>query len=165
MEPEMFAVLNRQRQENEQRELLACNDSTVQFGLTLTEENAAELTAARNETLKKYERVEFGRGMLDRLVLTFCDSEYIFYKFKNESNDMLTDTELLNFMKEQFEEVCRGDLDYLADTCLERFTRAVRAGYRGYESSDGLGDYEQFSEEQRWDKDLYLQVLHDLCWS
>ena len=180
MEQEMFAVLNRQRQENEQRELLACNDSTVQFGLTLTAEDAAELTAARNETLKKYERVEFGRGMLDRLVLTFCDSEYIsqdeypdtlaalqeiFYKFKNASNDMLTDTELLNFMKEQFEEVCRGDLDYLADTCLERFTRAVRAGYRGYESSDGLGDYEQFSEEQRWDKELYLQVLHDLCWS
>ena len=47
MEQEMFAVLNRQRQENEQRELLACNDSTVQFGLTLTAEDAAELTQYR----------------------------------------------------------------------------------------------------------------------
>lgn len=180
MQQEMFAVLNRQRQKNEQRELLACNDSTARFGLTLTAEDAAGLAAARNETLKRYERVELGRGMLDRLVLAFCDSQYInqeeypdtlaalqeiFYKFKNESHDMLTDTELLNFMKEQFEEVCRGDLDYLADTSLERFTRAVRAGYRGHESSDGLGEYGRFSEEQGWDKELYLQVLCELCWS
>ncbi|MCI8830910.1 MAG: hypothetical protein HFG43_07985 [Lachnospiraceae bacterium] len=32
-------------------------------------------------------------------------------------------------MRVQFDEVCRGTLDYLAETCLERFSRAVRSGY------------------------------------
>lgn len=27
------------------------------------------------------------------------------------------------------------------------------------------GEYEKLSEEARWDKDLYMQVLTELCWS
>lgn|GEM_PF-6036413 len=71
--------------------------------------------------------MELGRGMLDKLIYMFCDSEYInsdnyletpeglielFYEFRNETDDRLTDDELLAFMKEQFEGVCFGDLDW-----------------------------------------------------
>ena len=92
-----------------------------QFGLSLTREETGALLAARQESLKKHQRVEFGRGILDKLMFVFCDSLYIsrqdyartlarlqdiFYACKNEAQDRLTDEELLAFMKDQFETVC-----------------------------------------------------------
>ena len=74
----------------------------------------------------------------------------IFYEFKDSTADRVTDRELLNFMREQFDEVCFGDADYLEDTCLDRFAAGVRAGYSGYQQSEGRGVYEQFSGEARY---------------
>ena len=150
-----------------------------QFGLSLTREETGALLAARQESLKKHQRVEFGRGILDKLMFVFCDSQYIsrqdyartlarlqdiFYACKNEAQDRLTDEELLAFMKDQFETVCFGDMEYLEGTCLARFSAAARAGYRGYEASGGQGEYEALSEEQHWDGELYLEALKELFW-
>lgn len=179
MEDNMFELLLMKKQEKEIQALVSCNEKTEQFGLVLTNEEAKELIISRNESLNKYQRVEFGTSILEKLVNYFCDSQYImqedyaeilmelqdiFYMYKNEAEDNLTDDELLTFMKEQFESVCTGDTDYLADTCLERFAQAIRAGYRGYIQTGGHNEYEKVDEEQRWDKDLYLQVLRELCW-
>lgn len=76
----------------------------------------------------------------------------------------MTDDELITFMKEQFESICSGDLDYLEGTCLDIFAQAIRAGYRGYEGSGGRGEYAQFDEVKRWDRELYLEALRELCW-
>ncbi|MEG0215880.1 MAG: DUF6323 family protein, partial [Hungatella sp.] len=75
----------------------------------------------------------------------------VFYLCRNESEDMLSDDELISFMKEQFEGVCYGSVKYLCETCLERFTRAVHAGYRNHgKRQDEYGsfiedEYSQFS--------------------
>lgn len=174
-----YELLQVKKKQNELSVLISCNEKTEQFGLTLTKEDADELIVCRNDTLKKYMRVEFGNSILDKLIFTFCDSQYIdqgnylevleqlqeiFYEFKNESEDKLTDDELLTFMKEQFETVCFGDTDYLENTCLERFSRAIRGGYDGYKKSGTHNEYDKFDEEQRWDKDLYLEVLKDITW-
>ncbi len=179
MEDDMFELMQLKKQELEIAALISCNEKTEQFGLVLTKEDARELTVNRNESLKSNQRVEFGEGILPKLIYTFCDSQYInqdnymetlselqdiFYLFKNEAEDNLTDDELMTFMKEQFESICYGDADYLAGTCLERFAEAIRAGYSGYIGSDGHNQYLEFDEEQRWDKDLYLQVLTELFW-
>lgn len=74
----------------------------------------------------------------------------------------MTDTELIHFMKEQFETVCYGDLDYLEGTCLEVFAQAVCSGYRGYRRTEGRGEYGRFDEVQRWDAQLYMEALKDL---
>lgn len=176
---DIYALIWKEKEKKELAALLACNEKTQRFGLCLTEEQARELVICRNNSLKKYQRVEFGSGILDKLIYVFCDSPYIdggsyaetleklqdvFYAFKNETQDKVTDDEILNFMKEQFDSVCCGDIEYLGGTCLERFSRAVRDGYRGYEKSQGLGEYEQFSEEERWDADLYHEVLAELFW-
>lgn len=50
---------------------MACNEKTETFGLSLTEQEAQELVVCRNESLKKYRRVEFGNGILDKLILHF----------------------------------------------------------------------------------------------
>ena len=64
--------------------------------------------------------------------------------------DEITDDELLHFMKEQYEEICFGDLDYLESTCLSNFAQAIRAGYSGFRASDGRNEYGQFDEVTRW---------------
>lgn len=179
MQNDFFELAESKRQKQELTAVLACNDKTERFGLVIAEEEAKELVLSRNVSLKKYQRVEFGKGILDSLIFAFCDSEYvnqenyagiltelqdIFYRYKNESEDKLTDEELLTFMRETFDTVCAGDLEYLAGTCLERFCRAVRAGYDGYRGTGGSGVYEIFDEEPRWDKGLYLCVLRELAW-
>lgn len=155
------------------------NQYTQQFGLSLCEADAQLIVAERTKSLREQQRVEFGESIIPKLIYEFCDSDYIdqgnyvqtmvrlqdiFYLFKNEMMDEITDDELIHFMKEQFETVCYGDLEYLEGTCLEIFAQAVRAGYQGYRGSDGRNEYAQFDVVPRWDRELYLEVLKELCW-
>jgi len=154
-------------------------ESNEQYGLTLSEHDAKILAQERKSTLIEQKRVEFGESILPRIIYEFCDSAFIsqsnyvesltrlqeiFFLYKNEMLDEISDEELLNFMKEQFETVCLGDFDYLEGTCLYIFAQAVRAGYRGYQQTGGRGEYAEFDEILRWDRELYLEVLRDLCW-
>jgi len=176
---DVMSLIQAHRQETELAAIISYNDKTHIFNLSLTEEDAKQLIICRNESLKKYRRVEFGVGILDKLIFTFCDSQYIeqesyletlmklqdiFYEYKNEAEEKLTDDELLTFMREQFEDICFGDLDYLEGTCLKIFTEAIRSGYQGYIQSGGSGDYSAFDEVPRWDKDLYMSVVKELFW-
>ena len=72
------------------------------------------------------------------------------------------DDELLEFMREQFEKVCCGDFGYLEGTCLDLFAQAIRAGYSGYRESGGRGEFEAVDIVKRWDRELYLEALHNL---
>ena len=162
---------------NQVEAVLNMNEQTQRYGLSLTKEEAEALIQRRQECLKKERRVEFGESILPKLIDTFCDSAYIerdqyadvlaklqdiFYLYKNEMMDEITDDELLEFMKEQFETVCFGDLDYLEGTCLEIFAEAIRAGYRDYVITGGRGEWKQFDIVKRWDREVFLQALSDL---
>ena len=87
--------------------------------------------------------MEFGGGVFQKLIYAFCDSVYIrqdnyadtlaslqdiFYLYKNESMDILTDDELIELMREAFDGECEGSLEYLEETCLEQIARAIRGG-------------------------------------
>lgn len=161
------------------RAVLEVGACAEQFGLRISREDAEILAVGRQNALKKERRVELGESVLPKLVSAFCDSDYvnqdnyvemllrlqdIFFLYKNEMEDEITDDELLEFMKEQFETVCFGDPDYLEGTCLELFAQAIRAGYRGHLTSGGRGEFEKFDIVQRWDKELYLEALRELCW-
>lgn len=153
------------------------NQYTEEFGLALSEKDAELLLTEKNHVLKTEQRVEFGASILPQIIYTFCDSSFIsqsnyvdslirlqeiFYMYKNEMQDEITDDELLTFMKEQFETVCCGDFDYLEGTCLDVFAQAIRAGYRGYKRTQGRGEFAGFDIVQRWDRELYLEALKDL---
>ena len=165
------------QQKNQLAKILETNEMTARYGLVLTQQDAELLAAERSRVLKRERRVEFGPGILPKVIEQFCDSDFvdqnnyvdtllrlqeIFYLYKNEMQDEISDEELLHFMKEQFEEVCFGDLGYLEGTCLQIFAEAVRAGYRGYQASEGYGEYTELDEVKRWDRDLYLEALYDL---
>ena len=164
-------------QQNQLKSVMAANQKTERHGLVLSEQDAELILEEKNNVLREQRRVEFGEGITARIIDEFCDSDFIdqnnyvqtvirlqeiFYLYKNEMNDEITDDELLHFMKEQFEDICFGDLEYLESTCLANFAQAVRAGYDGHRSSGGYGEYEQFDEVKRWDYDLYMEALREL---
>ena len=167
------------QQQNQLEKVIQTNRMTERYGLILTEEDARLILEERGNSLREQKRVEFGEGIVTKIIYEFCDSDYIdqsnyvntiirfqeiFYLYKNEMQDEITDDELLHFMKEQFESICFGDLDYLESTCLANFSQAIRAGYDGYKGSEGYGAYSKFDEVKRWDHELYLETLKELCW-
>lgn len=137
-------------QKNQIQKVMQTNQYTERFGLVLSEEDANLLVQERSSSLRQEQRVEFGEGILPKLIFQFCDSPYlsqdnyvesivrqqeIFYLYKNESLDDLSDDELLDYMKEKFDGVCQGDFEYLEGTVLEEFARNVRAESRTYMGS------------------------------
>lgn len=145
------------QQSNQLEPVLSCNEFTKKFGLVLSKEDAEILVQDRKDTLREQQRVEFGEGILKKLIFTFCDSPYIyqenyvdsigqlqeiFYLYKNESLDELSDDELLDYMKESFEGECQGSLEYLEDTALERFAKEIRRNTHGF-----FGKYEEENDE------------------
>ena len=165
--------------QNQLAKVMETNQDTVKYGLTLSEADAQLIVSERGNALKEQKRVEFGVVISVKIIYEFCDSAYIdqnnyvdtiirlqeiFYLYKNEMQDEITDDELLHFMKEQFETICFGDLDYLEGTCLSNFAQVIRAGYKGHQGSSGYGEYAQFDEVERWDYEMYLESLKDLCW-
>lgn len=57
--------------------ILRVNEYTEKFGLTLSMEDALVLAKSKNETLKEEQRVELGESILPKIILCFCDSNYI----------------------------------------------------------------------------------------
>lgn len=124
------------------------------------------LVAQRFEVLQSTGRIEFGAGVLPKLVEAFCDSVYItqenyeesiatlqelFYYYKGESLDTLSDDELVEFMRSNFEGCCQGSLDYLGDTSLEALCRNARYAKNGITRADEEADED--SDEDDWDED------------
>ena len=121
--------------------LLECNAATAAYGLQLTPAQAQALLDTRSGALRKTGRVELGGGILEQLILTFCDSPYLtrdnyeetlhtlvnlFYHFKNETEDRVGDAALLTYMKRAFDGQCRGSLELLAGTALPEMARKLR---------------------------------------
>lgn len=58
-------------------ELRGCNDITLKFGLYLSEKQINNIIEKRFQALKDTGRIEFGQGILKKLIIEFCDSPYI----------------------------------------------------------------------------------------
>ena len=129
-------------EKNQMNLIKKTNEYTSQFGLSLSDGDIRELMLRRKECLCEQQRVEFGKGILEKIIFAFCDSPFIyqenyaetiadlqdsFYLYKNESMDELTDDELITIMRNAFDKECQGSLEYLQETYLEQFARKIRA--------------------------------------
>ena len=116
------------------QELLKCNDRTAEYGLVLSPEQAAALAEYRGEALRSSGRLELSGSVLSKLILAFRDSPYltpreypqqlselldIFYFYKNETLDELSDDELLEYLKKSFDGACQGSFELLSGRALE----------------------------------------------
>ena len=124
-------------------------------GLVLQEAEIQALAKRREEVLQSTGRVEFGEGILPKLVFLFCDSPYIpqqeyaatldalqacFYHFKNETGEAVGDDDLLEFMKTHFDGDCHGSVEYLEGTLVEHLARGIRLGGQEGEPPDEEGE-------------------------
>lgn len=124
-------------------EIVKCNDLTVNYGLALTTAQAHVLVETRAQALSANGRIEFGGGIIDKIIKAFCDSPYIsalnyeavlhdliemFYYYKNETLDIISDNDLIKHMKTAFDGVCQGSLELLSGRELDRLARNLRSG-------------------------------------
>jgi len=143
-------------------EIEKCNDFTAQFGLALSYLDAIELVETRSIALKSNGRIEFGGGVIDKIIMQFCDSPYIsmhnyaetiheltemFYYYKNETLDLISDDELIKFMKNSFDGKCQGSLELLSGRELANMARNLRYGYAPDYSEDLTCDMEDEDDE------------------
>ena len=147
-------------------EIMALNDITAQYGLVLSEEEAKELSETRNTALTENERVEMGSGAVLKIVKKFCTSRYIdkenytyilneltylFYYIKTETDDKISDNELIDELFERFELYCRGSIDTLEGREAERLIRKINSGdnyYKWYADRDELNYTDKMGARQ-----------------
>ena len=128
--------------------------------LVLSREDAQIIIQEKRKILAELKLVELGESILPRMHYEFFDSGYIpqseyrdalirlqelFFTYREELRNYVTDDELLNFMREQFEEGCKGDFDRLEGR-LHDFAQAIRNGYRGYHSTEGKGIWKDIED-------------------
>lgn len=124
-------------------EIMAINEATRQFGLTLTPKQAVDLVETRTLALQQTGRIEIGGGMIDKMITAFANSSFLtsynyaetlndlvelFYYFKNETLDQVSDDDLIQFMNKAFNGVCQGSLELLAGRELVRMAHNIRFG-------------------------------------
>lgn len=135
-------------------ELRLCNEFSEQYGLRLSEEEIEDLIICRKNALKDSGRVEFGGGILPKLIYAFCDSPFIeqdmyeetlaelqeaFYYYKSVSADRYTDDELIEFMVHVFNGRAQGSAEYLIGTSLRNLLKYQEEDYDQYDIY-GAGD-------------------------
>ena len=135
-------------------EIRCCEELNRFYGLTLTEEDITELVELRGQALKRTGRVEFGGGILPKLMRAFCKSPYVdaynyaatlgelqdaFYYFKNESDDRFSDDELIEVMQQVFNGQAHGSAEVLTTISLEELCRWARNDF-----DDRYADEEAF---------------------
>ena len=141
----------------ETQELRASNEFSIKYGLSLSENQIQNLAQKRFEALKDVGRIEFGEGIAKKLIYAFCDSPYIhqqnyeetiielqeaFYYFKNETDDRLTDDELIEYMKDTFDGKAQGSIEYLTGSSLEELRRNAHHGFID-DVDDGRNDMDE----------------------
>ena len=120
--------------------IINCNEFLHKYNLDLSQKDIEGIIEKRKESLKQFGRIEFDNWIVEKIIKEFCDSPYIskenfintiyelidiFYFYKNETNDLVSDDELIKFMKKYFDNSAHGDLDYLSNTILEKMKRNV----------------------------------------
>ncbi len=121
--------------------LVQCNQITQKIGLSLSAAQIRTLAEQRIQTLARTGRMEFGPGILQPLIYRFYDSPYLtqasyeetilelqelFYTFKNETKDRLSDDELLGVMKALFDGKAQGSVEYLSGVSASRLFQIAR---------------------------------------
>ena len=157
-----LSELTQLRQQKNAAALERYNCWSEPFGLVLSEDSFERLLRHRTEVLKQYGRIEFGEGVIGKLIAAFCDSPYmiqacyeetllelqeLFYFFKNECHDLVSDDELLGAMRIIYD-LAAGSIEYLSGIDWETMYQvAVTASVEGTELERlpfyGMGDSDE----------------------
>lgn len=137
---DFLGEMQKQAMVQELEHIYAYNEISRQFGVSLSKEEIKEISLYEKDVLKENRRFSFEGGIIRKIIEQFCDSAYIyqdnyeqtlceliriFYVYKNESKDLLSDDELIDYMRKAFETTCQGDLDYLEGSVLDKYIKSL----------------------------------------
>jgi hypothetical protein len=147
------------------KEIINCNEITSRYGLILSQTEAQELVKTRSEALNISGRIEFSGGIINKLIIEFCDSPFLsqfnysstlnelietFYYYKNETLDEISDDKLISLMKKYFDQNCQGSIELLQNRELDTLAHNIRFGISDY--ADLCDDTEIFFDEEDYDE-------------
>lgn len=156
MDKDLISYESKLIENNIHDEIIKCNEKTQEYGLKLTEKDVKELINTRKVSLIKTGRLEFNGEIIDKIIMKFCDSPYIsqhnysdtinelveiFYNYKNETLDMIGDDELIEIMKEYFDNYCQGSLELLEGKVLYIIADNIRNGVKDYRNIENEKDW------------------------
>ena len=109
-----------------------------------TGQQALALRGTAAQALKRTGRIEFGPGAVDPIIEAFSDSPYLtrencedalsqfimlFYTFKNETLDRISDDALIRYMKKAFDGECCGSIELLDSEALPALAKGIKLKY------------------------------------
>lgn len=138
-------------------ELMELSKTTEEYGIVLSEKDCAEIAEFRTAALAENERIEIGIGAVKRIIEEFCESGYVsqsnfketvegllecFYTIKSETDDKVSDDEVMEFLKYLFETEAGGDVSKLYDSEAFDIFISGRSGNRS-----GWTDHDESAED------------------
>lgn len=127
-------------------EILETNERSAEYGLRLTESDAAMLVKAGADAISEQDRIEFGKSVTVRLIDRFMQSSFIpqneyadtiaalldiFYEVKEESLELLGDDEVIEIMFGFFEGESGGSLELLGGRDMDCLCGKIRRAALG----------------------------------
>ena len=149
-------------------QLVDLNVKAQNYGLIINESIAREIAILRGEALVENERVEINSDAVARLTSAFLESRYInqedlaqtigeimniFYHIKNETENLISDDDLISEMLKVFVETCFGSLEIMQSKGLEKILRKYKfndtAIWDDYENKNWEDYYDTGNESWR----------------
>ena len=127
-------------------DILKLNLVTEKYGLRLTKGEVQKIIKDKREILKDMKRIEIRDGIIQKIILNFYDSSYIdkynytdtvseiirvFYIYVEEFENILTDDEIIKYMKDGFDGICAGSVLLLETNYLFELKENITGGFYG----------------------------------
>lgn len=124
------------------KNLISMNEITKDKNLVLSQKEILMLIENKNSTLKDIGRIEIGKSIIDDLVYDFYDSDYIdsdnyfdtinelvniFYMYQDKFSDYLTDEEIIEYLRNNFDEM-GGSLELLGSVSFDKLNTRIIYG-------------------------------------
>lgn len=144
----MFLEIVNSNQDELIMEVMDAQEWLKGYDLILTRENIVRLFEVRKNSLKDFGLIEVDGNTILKIIYGFSDSDYIdkneyvnilleliriFYYYQNEFRGMLSDDEIIRYMRWEFDHECNGVIELLESVSLDKIKRMLDSGeYNGY---------------------------------
>ncbi|MEG0548039.1 MAG: DUF6323 family protein [Coprobacillus sp.] len=120
--------------------VMVCNNISSRYGMILKQEDVLRIIETQELSLVEQERIEFGGTIIEQLIYAFCDSQFIskyeyaesmikfveiFYHYREELDEFLSDEEIIEYMQRSFNGPCQGSMDWLESSQLWILMKAI----------------------------------------
>ena len=156
-----FSIIKLNENQKLINNLIDLNSKANKYDLMITESIAREIAVYRSTALIENERFEINSNAVSRLTSAFLESRYIeqkdfadtigeiiniFYHIKNETDNEISDDDLISEMLKVFTETCFGSIEIMQSKGLEKILRQYKMN-----DTDIWNDYENINWEDYYD--------------